>query len=95
MLTPFALRMRMNPDFPWVFRNSLTTRLQARGVAAYAIGQMGLRRFAVLYPAERDGIELTDAFTQAVENLGARSSRSSPSRKTPPTSESRCSRSAA
>ena len=70
MLTPFALRMRMNPDFPWVFRNSLTNRLQARGVAAYAIGQMGLRRFAVLYPAERDGIELTDAFTQAVENLG-------------------------
>ena len=70
MLTPFALRMRMNPDFPWVFRNSLPNRLQARGVAAYAIGQMGLRRFAVLYPAERDGIELTDAFTQAVENLG-------------------------
>ena len=70
MLTPFAIRMRMNPDFPWVFRNSLTNRLQARGVAAYAIGQMGLRRFAVLYPAERDGIELTDDFTQEVENLG-------------------------
>ena len=70
MLTPFALRMRMNPDFPWVFRNSLTNRLQARGVAAYAVQHLGMRRFAVLYPAERDGIELTDAFTQAVENLG-------------------------
>ena len=70
MLTPFALRMRMNPDFPWVFRNSLTNRLQAQGVAAYAIQHLGMRRFAVLYPAERDGIELTDAFTQAVENLG-------------------------
>lgn len=70
MLTPFALRMRMNPDYPWVFRNSLTNRLQARSVAAYAVQHLGMRRFAVLYPAERDGIELTDAFTQAVENLG-------------------------
>ena len=70
MLTPFALRMRMNPDFTWVFRNALTNRLQAQGVAAYAIQHLGMRRFAVLYPVERDGIELTDAFTQAVENLG-------------------------
>ncbi|MCY3825048.1 MAG: penicillin-binding protein activator [Nitrospinae bacterium] len=70
MLTPFAVRMRMNPDFTWVFRNSLTNRLQAQGVASYAIRYLGVRRFAVLYPAARDGIELTDAFTQAVENLG-------------------------
>ena len=70
MLTPFALRMRMNPDFTWVFRNALTNRLQAQGVAAYAIQHLGMRRFAVLYPVDRDGIELTDAFTQAVENLG-------------------------
>jgi len=70
MLTPFSLRMRMRPDFPWVFRNSLTNRLQAQGVASYAIRYLGMRRFAVLYPADRDGIELTDAFTQAVENLG-------------------------
>lgn len=70
MLTPFAVRMRMNPDFAWVFRNSITNRLQAQGLAAYAIQHLGVRRFAVLYPAERDGIELTDAFSQAVENLG-------------------------
>lgn len=70
MLTPFAVTMQMNPDFTWVFRNSITNRLQAQGLAAYAIQHLGVRRFAVLYPAERDGIELTDAFTQAVENLG-------------------------
>ena len=70
MLTPFALRMRMSPDYPWAFRNSLTGRLQARGVAAYAIRHLGVRRFAVLHPAQRDGIALTDAFTQAVANLG-------------------------
>ena len=70
MLTPFALRMRMNPDFTWVFRNALTNRLQAQGVAAYAVQHLGMRRFAVMYPADRDGIELTDAFTQAVANLG-------------------------
>ena len=27
----------MNPDFAWVFRNSITNRLQAQGLAAYAI----------------------------------------------------------
>ena len=41
MLTPFALRMRMNPDFTWVFRNALTNRLQAQGVAAYAVQHLG------------------------------------------------------
>ena len=70
MLTPFAVRMRMRPDFPWVFRNSLTNRLQAHGVASYAIRYLGVRRFAVLYPAERNGEELTDAFIRAVANLG-------------------------
>ena len=70
MLTPFAVRMRMNPDSTWVFRNSITNRLQAQGLAAYAVQHLGVRRFAVLYPAERDGIELTDAFTRAVENMG-------------------------
>ncbi len=70
MLTPFALRMRMKPEFAWVFRNSLTAPLKAQGVAAYAVGHLGLRRFAVLHPANRGGVERTAAFTQAVESLG-------------------------
>ena len=70
MLTPFAPRMRMKPDLAWVFRNSLTSRLQAQGVAAYAVEHLGLRRFAVLYPSNREGVELKDAFTQAVADLG-------------------------
>ncbi len=70
MLTPFAAGMEMNRDFAWVFRNSLTNRLQAQGAAAYAIEHLGVRRFAVLHPENRDGNELTDAFTQAVANLG-------------------------
>ena len=70
MLTPFSVRMEMNRDFAWVFRNSLTNRLQAQGVATYAIEHLGIRRFAVLHPENRDGNELTDAFTQAVANLG-------------------------
>ena len=75
MLTPFALRMRMNPDFPWVFRNSLPNRLQARGAAAYAVRHLGLRRFAVLHPENRDGRELTHAFAQAVEEMGGEVAR--------------------
>lgn len=70
LLTPFAARMRMNPKFAWVFRNSLTNRLQGRGAAAYAVRGLGLRRFAVLHPDDRDGRELTDAFARAVGSLG-------------------------
>ncbi len=70
MLTPFSVRMDMKRDFQWVFRNSLTNRLQAQGVAVYAVQHLGVRRFAVLYPDNQDGRELTDAFTQTVERLG-------------------------
>ena len=74
MLTPFAPRMCMKPDFAWVFRNSLTDRLQAQGVATYAVENLGLRRFAVLYPSNWEGVELKDAFTQAVAKLGGEAS---------------------
>ena len=70
LLTPFAARMRMNPEFAWVFRNSLTNRMQGGAAAAYAVRGLGLRRFAVLHPDDRDGRELTDAFARAAGSLG-------------------------
>ncbi len=72
MLTPFAIRMKMDRDSPWIFRNSLTNRLQGQGVAAYAVRRLGIERFAVLHPDNRDGKELADAFARAVESLGGR-----------------------
>lgn len=70
LLTPFAARMSMNREFAWIFRNSLTNRQQAQGAAAYAVRRLGVRRFAVLRPDNRDGEEMTDAFARTAENLG-------------------------
>jgi len=72
LLTPFAIRIAMGDQSPWVFRNSLTNRLQSQGIAAYAVQELGLRRFAVIYPEDRDGRELAEVFTDSVRRLGGR-----------------------
>ncbi len=70
LLTPFSIRMQMSGSSPMVFRNSLTNRLQSQGIAVYAIQHLGIRRFAVLYPDDRDGKELARVFSEGVERLG-------------------------
>jgi ABC-type branched-subunit amino acid transport system substrate-binding protein len=54
----------------YVFRNFLTPRQQARTIADYAYNTLGLKRFAVLYPKNSYGTELSGSFKQEVEELG-------------------------
>ncbi len=72
LLTPFAIRMDMSASSPMVFRNSLTNRLQSKGISAYAVQNLGIRRFAVLFPEDRDGRELAERFSEDVRRLGGR-----------------------
>ncbi|MFQ5894386.1 MAG: ABC transporter substrate-binding protein, partial [Nitrospinota bacterium] len=72
LLTPFAIDGDIPQTSPWAFRNSLTNRQQAAAVAGYATERLGLRRFAILYPNERQGVELRDHFRQRVEAGGGR-----------------------
>ncbi|KIH77759.1 amino acid/amide ABC transporter substrate-binding protein, HAAT family [Geoalkalibacter ferrihydriticus] len=56
----------------WVFRNSLTSRQQARALAHYAVTRAGKQTFGVLYPENRLGEELLNLFSQEVQRLGGR-----------------------
>jgi branched-chain amino acid transport system substrate-binding protein len=72
LITPFAIRMDMKKSSPMVFRNSLTNQLQSKGIAAYAVQNLGIERFAVLYPDDRDGRELAEFFSEDIRKLGGR-----------------------
>ena len=51
----------------YVFRNCLTNRLQATEIARYAIQKLNLERFAIIYPNNNYGVELTNYFWDEVE----------------------------
>ena len=72
LITPFAIRFDMKKSSPLVFRNSLTNELQSKGISAYAVQNLGIQRFAVLYPNDRDGRELANFFSEDVRKLGGR-----------------------
>jgi ABC-type branched-subunit amino acid transport system substrate-binding protein len=55
---------------PFSFRHRLTRGAYARSLARYALDQMGLRTFAVLYPESDYGREMRDAFWKTVEQAG-------------------------
>jgi len=55
---------------PFSFRHRLTRAAYARSLARYALEQMGLRTFAILYPHADYGYEMRDAFWRAVERGG-------------------------
>ncbi|MFS4458891.1 penicillin-binding protein activator [Bdellovibrio sp. HCB2-146] len=51
---------------PSVFRNSLTTGMQVRQLVRTAMEDMGMKKFAVLYPNDPYGIEFTNIFWDEV-----------------------------
>lgn len=54
----------------FVFRNSLTSRLQAQALARYAVEEKGMTAFGVLYPDSRRGRELSELFAAEVLKRG-------------------------
>ncbi|UCD70842.1 MAG: penicillin-binding protein activator [Syntrophobacterales bacterium] len=50
----------------FVFQNCLTNSQQIKALASYAMEQMGLSRFAILYPRDLYGITLTHLFIDEV-----------------------------
>lgn len=53
-----------------VFRNFLTAAMQVRTVVQYAQAELGLRRFAVLYPDDPYGNEMARLFREEVRRKG-------------------------
>lgn len=70
LITPFAPDGDFPSASPYVFRNGFTNRLQARAIAEYSIQELGLSRFAILYPDDAYGQDLKRLFRQFVTELG-------------------------
>lgn len=51
---------------PFVFRNALSSSMQIEALLQKAMGEMGLRRFAIIYPNEAYGIEYANVFWDQV-----------------------------
>jgi branched-chain amino acid transport system substrate-binding protein len=54
----------------YVFRNFLTAAMQVRTVVQYAQAELGLRRFAMLYPNSPYGQEMARLFREEVQRKG-------------------------
>ena len=70
LITPGAPSLQIPADNPYLFRTALTNRLEARRLAQYAMGNLGLRRFAILYPDDPPGRELAETFHARIAELG-------------------------
>ncbi len=53
-----------------IFRNAMTNASQGRAIARYAVEELGLHYFVVLYPDDRYGTELADVFSEEIIQLG-------------------------
>ncbi|WP_413583006.1 penicillin-binding protein activator [Bdellovibrio sp. HCB288] len=57
---------------PSVFRNSLTSEMQVRQLVRTAMDDMGMKKFAVLYPNDQYGVEFTNIFWDEVLARGGK-----------------------
>jgi ABC-type branched-subunit amino acid transport system substrate-binding protein/outer membrane protein assembly factor BamD (BamD/ComL family) len=54
----------------YVFRNFITPKMQVESLVSYAMGVLGLSRFAVLYPDEKYGKTFAELFQDEVDAYG-------------------------
>jgi ABC-type branched-subunit amino acid transport system substrate-binding protein len=67
-----SLSRKAGPNYEYVFQAGLTQQLQAYEAARYAIQQLGIRKFAIIFPNEKFGSEMSQSFWDAVQNLGGK-----------------------
>ena len=66
LFSPFARDSQFPQLSPYAFRNSLTDAMQGRLLASYATRQLGLRRFAILFPDDAYGTALAEHFQDSL-----------------------------
>jgi branched-chain amino acid transport system substrate-binding protein len=54
----------------YIYATGLTHQVETANMADFAVDELGLRRFAILYPANTYGADLRDAFTEAATRAG-------------------------
>lgn len=68
LLTPTATLPNVRRLGSYTFSTALTYQLQAKRIAAYAVGEQGFRRFCILHPDTTYGRELARWFAQEIHS---------------------------
>lgn len=55
---------------PYIFRNAVSSSMQVSALLDKAMGEMGLKRFAIIYPNEAYGVEYANVFWDQVLSRG-------------------------
>ena len=71
MLSPGSTNPKVTEGYDFVFRNCFIDPFQGTAMADFAMNDLGLKKFAILYPVNSDyGVGLRDFFKEAVEKNG-------------------------
>jgi len=70
IFTPTASTPGLAGKSPYIFRNALTKELQASYLARYAVNDLNLYRFVVIYPTEAYGETMRKVFEDDVRSFG-------------------------
>lgn len=82
VLTPTASTPGLAEKSPYVFRNALTKELQASYLARYAVNELNLYRFVVIYPTAAYGETMRKEFEDEVRSFGGHIVESIPYKRT-------------
>jgi ABC-type branched-subunit amino acid transport system substrate-binding protein len=70
VFSPTASSRNISGISPYIFRNSLTNQIQGESLADYAVNNLNLKKFAILYQRAPYGIEMKNVFEEKVKSLG-------------------------
>jgi ABC-type branched-subunit amino acid transport system substrate-binding protein len=69
VLAPTATEDGLTSIGSYIFQQNSNLSLRAEALAEYAVSGLGLKRFAILYPADNYGESMRNAFIRTVESL--------------------------
>jgi branched-chain amino acid transport system substrate-binding protein len=70
LITPGATASRLVSLGSSVFRNAVTSRSHCGAIAQYAVSELTLKQFAILFPKEQLGMEWVKCFSEEITRLG-------------------------
>jgi branched-chain amino acid transport system substrate-binding protein len=70
VISPSVTAPRLPESGGYLYRTALTLADQAETMADFAMTELGLRRFCILYPEDRYGTQLMEVFKKAVLDRG-------------------------
>lgn len=71
-LISLAQQVPTSGNLDFFVPSALTAQVQAAEMARYAIEKLGLKKFAILHPKDKFGQQYSNAFWDAVENMGGK-----------------------